>query len=54
MKTICSILSSLLIFGLPVLFAANGYGIDTWEYWGVLSGVSFANILGIFRGKDGG
>lgn len=52
MKIVGNIFSSLLIFGLPILFAVNGYGFDTWEYWAVLGGVFFANILGMLRMVD--
>ena len=52
MKTIGRILSSLLTIGLPTLFAVNGYGLDTWEYWAVLGGVFFANVFGMLRMVD--
>ena len=52
MKTTGRILSSLLIIGLPTLFAANGYGLATWEYWAVLGGVFFANIFGMLKMVD--
>ncbi len=52
MKTISGILSSVLIIGLPMLFAINGYGLATWQYWTVLGGVFFANILGMLRMVD--
>lgn len=52
MKTVGRIFSSLLTFGLPTLFAVNGYGLATWEYWAVLGGVFFANVFGMLRMVD--
>jgi hypothetical protein len=51
-RIIGNTISSILIFGLPILFAANGYGLDTWEYWAVLGGVFFANVFGMLRMVD--
>ena len=52
MKTMSRTLSYVLMIGLPMLFAINGYGLDTWQYWTVLGGVFFANILGMLRMVD--
>lgn len=51
-RIIGNTISSILIFGLPILFAANGYGLATWEYWAVLSGVFFSNVFGMLRMVD--
>ena len=49
---ICKILSMALIIGFPLLFSINGYGIDTWQYWAVLSGIFVSHILGMLRMVD--
>jgi hypothetical protein len=51
-RIIGNTISSILIFGLPILFATNGYGLATWEYWAVLGGVFFSNVFGMLRMVD--
>jgi hypothetical protein len=51
-NSICKILYTLLIVGLPLIFAINGYGLGTWQWWAVLFGIFVSHILGMLRMED--
>ena len=48
---ICDVILAILIIVLPLIFALNGLGVDTWQWWALSVGILVSNIIGFIEGK---
>lgn len=51
-NSICTIIYFIISIGLPMLFAANGFGITSWQWWCLEFGIFTSYIIGVIKGMD--
>ena len=49
---VCNILYFMAMVGLPLTFSVSGLGIDTWQWWTLLTGMFTCHILGVLKMVD--
>ena len=51
MSLVCIMIFCILIIVLPKIFAMNGLGVDTWQWWALTLGIFISNIVGFIEGR---
>ena len=49
---ICTLLYAAVSMASCFIFAINGFGVDTWQWWAQLLGMWIAHFIGSLRAVD--
>ena len=49
-KMICNLLYGIIMVVLPMIFARNGMGVYTWQWWILFCGIAISNLVGRIGG----